>query len=299
MAAFRGLSSSDDESDGGENPAGGFVRTFQDDRDAKRRRMAAANAAAAAGGGAGYEPVAAAAAADAFFADVEIPSDVEAALRMLRPAQPPFLVLTHHVPGVVTRRATAEAELRDLAARKKLKYLMLPTSARDVAVLEAAELREALAARPAFADFALDRAAALYVTEADLLDALRGEIYGDAAPPRAATGARTAAETAYVDDLRRRGFVRPRRDGGGDAYWFAVPRCGAFAADVLDGRKRLSAAIKRTKYKELNVGKPVAALKKCPLGQEFHVRDLVGRGDADLTVRAAGRFLRSRGEHPR
>lgn len=79
------------------------------------------------------------------------------------------------------------------------------------------------------------------------------------------------------------------------AWWFAMPRCGAFAAATLAGRRKLQLALKRSKYKELNVDKPVAALKKaCPLGQEFHVRDLVGRGDAELVRRPAGRFLRSR-----
>ena len=74
-----------------------------------------------------------------------------------------------------------------------------------------------------------------------------------------------------------------------------MPRCGAFAAATLAGRRKLQLALKRSKYKELNVDKPVAALKKaCPLGQEFHVRDLVGRGDAELVRRPAGRFLRSR-----
>ena len=37
----------------------------------------------------------------------------------------------------------------------------------------------------------------------------------------------------------------------------------------------------------------VAALADAPLGQEFHVRDLVGRGDAKLCVRPAGRFLKA------
>lgn len=98
--------------------------------------------------------------------------------------------------------------------------------------------------------------------------------------PRRRAGSPTCCRTPVAA-----GLLRPaRRDAPGvAAWWFAMPRCGAFAAATLAGRRKLQPALKRSKYKELNVDKPVAALKKaCPLGQEFHVRDLVGRGDAEL-----------------
>ena len=41
-------------------------------------------------------------------------------------------------------------------------------------------------------------------------------------------------------------------------------------------------------------GYDAPSLERSPLGQAFHVRDLVGRGDADLLERPAGRFLRLR-----
>ena len=110
--AFRGLSSSSES----EDEDGGFLRTYADERASKRRRMAAAVEAAQESGGGEYD-AAAAAAADAAFEGVELPSDVEAALAVLRPRLPPRLVLAHHLPGVVERRGDCERELRDLAAR--------------------------------------------------------------------------------------------------------------------------------------------------------------------------------------
>ena len=53
-------------------------------------------------------------------------------------------------------------------------------------------------------------------------------------------------------------------------------------------------ALKRTKYGEINVDRAVAALRGLGQGQEFFVRDLAGRGDADVVRRPAGRFLRRR-----
>ena len=124
--AFRGLSSSSES----EDEDGGFLRTYADERASKRRRMAAAVEAAQESGGGEYD-AAAAAAADAAFEGVELPSDVEAALAVLRPRLPPRLVLAHHLPGVVERRGDCERELRDLAARRKVKYLQLPTAGSD------------------------------------------------------------------------------------------------------------------------------------------------------------------------
>ena len=288
--AFRGLSSSSES----EDEDGGFLRTYADERASKRRRMAAAVEAAQESGGGEYD-AAAAAAADAAFEGVELPSDVEAALAVLRPRLPPRLVLAHHLPGVVERRGDCERELRDLAARRKVKYLQLPTAGSDVAVVDAGEYAAALAGRPAFLEFAMARAGRLYATEAELRES--GCLApGEAAAPAAAGRRREDAERAALDELRAAGLLRPRRDAPGvAAWWFAMPRCGAFAAATLAGRRKLQLALKRSKYKELNVDKPVAALKKaCPLGQEFHVRDLVGRGDAELVRRPAGRFLRSR-----
>ena len=72
-----------------------------------------------------------------------------------------------------------------------------------------------------------------------------------------------------------------------------MPGAGAFSERVLAGRRKLQLALKRSKYGEINVDRAVAALADAPLGQEFHVRDLVGRGDAKLCVRPAGRFLKA------
>jgi len=265
--AFRGWASSESDDD----ERGGFVRTFADRQEAKRRKTEARLEAAKAGRP--WDADADASEGD-FLDTIELPSDAEVALQSLRPKTRPRLVLVHHVvPGILDRRGVVEKDLRSLAAAKKIKYLQLPTASGDVAVLDAAEYAEALSEAPALAAFALGRAAALYATTEDL---------------EAAGFDRDA-----VDGFRRRHFLRPRRDSAVDAHWFAVPDAGRFANDVLDGRRKLQLALKRSKYSEVNVDRAVAALAGAPLGQEFHVRDLVGRGDAQLQVRPAGRFLKA------
>ena len=150
-------------------------------------------------------------------------------------------------------------------------------------MLDGDEYRALLSEKAAFADFALRNAAKLYCTreELDKAGCLEGE--------------NEREKRAALDDLRRLGFLRPRRGGGGeDAYWFAVPQGGDFARDVLAGREALLNSLQRAKYKEVDVSRSVPSLERSPLGQAFHVRDLVGRGDADLLERPAGRFLRLR-----
>ncbi|KAH8057064.1 hypothetical protein JL721_9801 [Aureococcus anophagefferens] len=205
--AFRGLSSSSES----EDEDGGFLRTYADERASKRRRMAAAVEAAQESGGGEYD-AAAAAAADAAFEGVELPATSARAAGAAR--LPPRLVLAHHLPGVVERRGDCERELRDLAARRKVKYLQLPTAGSDVAVVDAGEYAAALAGRPAFLEFAMARAGRLYATEAELRES--GILApGEAAAP--AAGRRREDERAALDELRAAGLLRPRRDAPGVA----------------------------------------------------------------------------------
>ena len=249
-----------------ETDEGGFIRSHADEQARKRPRV--------------EEPVA----DDGWEFDPDhLPTDAEVALDFLKPRQPPSLVLVSHVPGVLKDRGKAERELRKLAQEGKVTYLQLPTSSSDVAVLDGDEYRALLSEKAAFADFALRNAAKLYCTreELDKAGCLEGE--------------NEREKRAALDDLRRLGFLRPRRGGGGeDAYWFAVPQGGDFARDVLAGREALLSSLQRAKYKEVDVSRSVQSLERSPLGQAFHVRDLVGRGDADLLERPAGRFLRLR-----
>ena len=251
-----------------ETDEGGFIRSHAAEQARKRPRVDAA------------EPVA----DDGWEFDPDhLPTDAEVALDFLKPRQPPSLVLVSHVPGVLKDRGKAERELRALAQEGKITYLQLPTSSSDVAVLDGDEYRALLSEKAAFADFALRNAAKLYCTreELDKAGCLEGE--------------NEREKRAALDDLRRLGFLRPRRGGGGDdAYWFAVPQGGDFARDVLAGREALLNSLQRAKYKEVDVSRSVPSLERSPLGQAFHVRDVVGRGDADLLERPAGRFLRLR-----
>lgn len=249
--------------------SGGFILAHADEQARKKQRVA---------------PAAAPPDDDEDWFDPDsLPNDAEVALDFLRPKQAPRLVLVHHVPGVLKDRGAAERELRALAAQGKVTYLQLPTASSDVAVLGGDEYRDLLASRPAFAAFALAHAAKLYCSREELEKA--GCLEGDS----------ERVKRAALDDLRRLGFLRPRRGGQGqDAYWFAVPQGGDFARDVLAGRAALANALACAKYKEVDVSRAVPSLDRSPLGQAFHVRDLVGRGDADLLERPAGRFLRLR-----
>ncbi|KAJ8602003.1 hypothetical protein CTAYLR_002753 [Chrysophaeum taylorii] len=223
--------------------------------------------------------------------DAEMPTDTEAALQRLRPSRRPHVVLWHLLYSVLEDRTAVDREVRELAAAGKVRLVQLPSGGDDVGVLTARDWRSEVEmllpedAALSFAAFSLDRGSELYVRD----------------PP------------VSGDSLCAAGLLRPRRDtraGHGTSWWFACPGYGALAKRLHHGRDVVLKALRRAKYRELNIdklrstsrrGKDKSALAAlddprsdhyCEGGLDFFAHDLVGRSLAALDSRPAGRFLR-------
>jgi len=138
-------------------------------------------------------------------------------------------------------------------------------------------------------------------------------------------------DDAAISAWTSAGLLRRRQTSSGEAgaFWFAYPGVGELSRHIVRGRQALLAALKRARYKQLNVDFSCsgdlgggdngsgggfgfgggfgrggaraskaaapwdAALRRAsPRGLEFHIRDLVGSGLARLDSTPAGRFLR-------
>ena len=213
------------------------------------------------------------------------PSDVEAALRTLRPRGPPFVVLQHLVYSIVKNRTLADRQVAALARAGKVRVLLLPSGSDDIGIIVADDWRREIDARCGgalavrFAEFSL-RTVDLYVNRAQLEDG--------------------------VGSLCAAGLLRPRRDAP-DCFWFACPDYGSFAKRLQRGRGLLLKALRGAKHREINVDKlnhdhkSTAALLAlddpgradyCHGGLTMFVNDCLGLQKATLQVKPAGRFLR-------
>lgn len=215
----------------------------------------------------------------------EAPSDVEAALRVLRPVRRPHIVFQHLLYSVISNPNLVDREVQELARTGKLRLVQLPSGRDDIGIFSAEDWRaeiERLLEPTIAGSFAK-----LSLQVADLY--VEGQRLDDA------------------DALCSAGLVRPRRDTPGNFYWFGCPSYGPYAKRIQHGRNAFRKALEASKFRELNVDKlqqsrpRQAALlaldhpshdMHCPGGVNFLVHDLVGRHHATLDCRPAGRFVR-------
>ena len=79
------------------------------------------------------------------------------------------------------------------------------------------------------------------------------------------------------------------------AFWFAAPHVGVFAASVVNGRDELRSMLRRTKRKEmLRRELDPRRLRHSTLGIGFHITDLVARSEAVEVPTAFGPLVRLR-----
>lgn len=220
---------------------------------------------------------------------VALPSDVEAALRYLRPFSRPRIVLQHHIYSVLKDRTAVDREVLDLAEKGKIRKVQLPSGSDDVGI------------------FGIDD----WIEECERLP----EDQRDAFRELSKTPDLYVRVSEGAANFCKAGLLRPRRDvDGANFYWFACPDYGNLAKKIQFGRDLLLATLSAARRNEINLdhctsgrtrrlGKRMTKLAGledlndphyCHGGLKFFVDDLLGRDLATLHARETGRFLKLR-----
>jgi serine/threonine-protein kinase 19 len=77
-----------------------------------------------------------------------------------------------------------------------------------------------------------------------------------------------------------------------NSFWFGIPNVGVFLDFLVKGREELVSWLKRKKYKEMMLHTMESSvMKKSPLGNLFHVRDLLGSGGAECIMTSNGAMI--------
>jgi serine/threonine-protein kinase 19 len=98
-----------------------------------------------------------------------------------------------------------------------------------------------------------------------------------------------ACQDRHINVLIRLGLLTIKDEA---SFWFSVPNVGLFLDYLVKGREELVERLKRKKYKEMMLHTMESTLmKKSPLGNMFHVRDLLGSGCAECIMTSNGAMI--------
>jgi serine/threonine-protein kinase 19 len=98
-----------------------------------------------------------------------------------------------------------------------------------------------------------------------------------------------ACQDKHVSILVKLGLLTIRDES---TFWFGVPNAGLFLDYLVKGREELITMLKRKKYKEMMLhAMESTPLKKSPLGNIFHIRDLLGSGCAECVMTSNGAMI--------